>query len=69
MQPQVGQILPSRRARFLTSLTRVGQNLFPDGAQELQQLAGFAQESSRNGQPLMLHEADELFEAHLALMT
>ena len=69
VQPQIKQILPSGGAGLLASFARVDQNLFLDGAQELQELAGWAQESSRNGQPPMLHQTDELFEAHLALMT
>ena len=69
VQPQIKQILPSGGAGLLASFARVGQDLFPDGAQDLQELLGWAQESPGNGQPPMLHQADELFEAHLALMT
>ena len=69
VQPQIKQILPSGGAGLLASFARVGQNLFPDGAQDLQEFAGWTPESPGNGQPPMLHQADELFEAHLALMT
>ena len=68
IQPPIGKIFPSGGTGLLASFAPVDQDLFPNGAQEIQQLAGWAQKSARNGQPPMLHQADEFFETHLALM-